>query len=112
MERVISLAQDSEAGRVPGAGEAAWYALSRKEFRMRSIGILLALASIGVAQVPPSQQNAPILRGVVLECDQRPAGELSIRASDNQVLRYQFDRRTYAERDDHMIEPSRLQPGE
>ena len=56
--------------------------------------------------------QSPILRGVVLECDQRPAGELSIRADGNEVLRYQFDKRTYVERNDQMIEPSRLLPGE
>jgi hypothetical protein len=61
------------------------------------------------AQTP---QNSPILRGVVLECEQRTAGELSIRAVDNEVLRYQFDRRTYVERDEKMIEAARLLPGE
>jgi hypothetical protein len=61
------------------------------------------------AQTP---QNSPILRGVVLECEQRPAGELSIRAADNEVLRYQFDKRTYVERDEKMIEAARLLPGE
>ena len=59
-----------------------------------------------------SPYDSPILRGVVLECDQRSAGELAIRAANNEVLRYQFDRRTYVERDEHMIEPSRLMPGE
>jgi hypothetical protein len=61
------------------------------------------------AQTP---QNSPILRGVVLECEQRTAGELSIRAANNEVLRYQFDKRTYVERDEKMIEPARLLPGE
>jgi hypothetical protein len=76
---------------------------------MRTTGVLLLLAWIMAAQSP---NNSPILRGVVLECDQRPAGELSIRAADNEVLRYQFDKRTYVERDEQMIEPSRLVPGE
>jgi hypothetical protein len=61
------------------------------------------------AQTP---HNSPILRGVVLECEQRTAGELSIRAADNEVLRYQFDKRTYVERDEKMIEAARLLPGE
>ena len=56
--------------------------------------------------------QSPILSGVVLECDQRPAGELAIRAADNEVLRYQFDKRTYVERNEQMIEPARLLPGE
>jgi hypothetical protein len=59
-----------------------------------------------------SPNQSPILRGVVLECDQRPAGELAIRAGDNEVLRYQFDRRTYVERNEQMIDPARLLPGE
>jgi hypothetical protein len=56
--------------------------------------------------------QSPILSGVVLECDQRPAGELAIRAAGNEVLRYQFDKRTYVERNEQMIEPARLLPGE
>jgi hypothetical protein len=76
---------------------------------MRTIGVLLLTAWMTAAQSP---NNSPILRGVVLECDQRPAGELSIRAADNEVLRYQFDKRTYVERDEQMIVPSRLLPGE
>ena len=48
----------------------------------------------------------------MLECDQRPSGELAIRATGNEVLRYQFDKRTYVERDEQMIEPSRLAAGE
>ncbi len=64
-----------------------------------------------MAQTPPP---APALvRGVLLERDtQTPAGEFSVRAADNQVYRYQFDRKTYVERDDQMIEVKRLEPGE
>lgn len=76
---------------------------------MRTIGIAVLFLWLMAAQTP---QNSPILRGVVLECDQRPVGELAIRTADNEVLRYQFDRRTYVERDEHMIEPSRLAAGE
>lgn len=76
---------------------------------MRTIGVVLLLPGLIAAQAP---YNSPILRGVVLECDQRAVGELAIRAADNQVLRYQFDKQTYVERDDEMIQPSRLVPGE
>ena len=76
---------------------------------MRSIGVLLLVSFALAAQSPP---DAPIVRGVVLECDSRPAGELSIRNADNQVLRYQFDRKTYAERNNQLIEASHLAPGE
>jgi hypothetical protein len=85
---------------------------------MRTFGIAAMLPWIGVgsvvgllaAQTPP--QTAPILRGVLLECDQRAAGELAVRAPDNQVLRYQFDAKTYVERDDRLIDAARLTPGE
>jgi hypothetical protein len=76
---------------------------------MRIGGIVLFLPFLVAAQTPP---NSPILRGVVLECDQRPTGELAIRAADNSVLRYQFDPKTYVERDERMIEPEHLAPGE
>ena len=75
---------------------------------MRTIGILLLWAGVGAAQT----LNAPIVRGTVLECDPRAAGELSIRAADNEVLRYQFDRKTYVEREQQLIEAARLAPGE
>jgi hypothetical protein len=76
---------------------------------MRATGVLLLFACQMAAQTP---SNSPILRGVVLECEQRSAGELTVRGTDNEVLRYQFDRRTYVERDEKMIEPARLLPGE
>jgi hypothetical protein len=58
-------------------------------------------------------QTPPLVRGVLLERDtETPAGEFSVRAGDNQVFRYQFDRKTYVEREDHMIEFNSLQPGE
>lgn len=59
-----------------------------------------------------SHEDAALVRGVVLECDAIPSGELSIRTGDNQVLRYQFDQKTYAEREDRLIEAARLAPGE
>ena len=76
---------------------------------MRTTGALLLLPWLLTAQTP---RNSPILRGVVLEIDQHAAGELAIRAADNEVLRYQFDKKTYVERDQEMIDPARLVPGE
>jgi hypothetical protein len=76
---------------------------------MRATRALLLFPCLMAAQTP---YNSPILRGVVLECEQRPAGELTVRAADNEVLRYQFDKRTYVERDEKMIEAARLMPGE
>ena len=75
---------------------------------MRALWVLL----LGTALSAQTLENAALVRGVVLECDAKPTGELSIRTSDNEVLRYQFDRKTYAERENRLIEPSRLAPGE
>jgi len=69
----------------------------------------LAVAWVATGQ---THENAALVRGVVLECDARPSGELSIRTADNEVLRYQFDAKTYAEREEHLIEAGRVKPGE
>jgi len=76
---------------------------------MRALWVLLLATWVASGQ---SHQGSGLVRGVLLECDAKPAGELSIRTSDNQVLRYQFDAKTYAEREDRMIEAGRLTPGE
>lgn len=82
---------------------------------MRAIGIILffpwmAAAQAGYPTGPP--ENAALVRGVLLECDAHAVGEFSIRAADNRVLRYQFDGRTYVEREERLIEPARLVAGE
>src|SRR5580765_1598358 len=82
---------------------------------MRAIGVVLFVPWILTAQaVPPPVplESAALVSGVILECDARPSGEFSIRAAGNRVLRYQFDHKTYVERDDHLIEAARLAPGE
>ncbi len=82
---------------------------------MRAIGVLLFFPWMAAAQAvstPGPPENAALVRGVLLECDRRAAGEFSIRAADNRVLRYRFDGKTYAEREDHLIEPARLVAGE
>jgi hypothetical protein len=76
---------------------------------MRMIGVLLLFAWAGAAQSPA---DSPLVRGTVLECDARATGEISIRAAGNEVVRYRFDSKTYAERDEQLIEASRLKPGE
>ena len=82
---------------------------------MRAIGIMLLIPWMAAAQAgypPGPPENAALVRGVLLECDARAAGELSIRAADNRVLRYQFDGKTYVEREERLIEPARLVAGE
>lgn len=62
------------------------------------------------AETAPS---AALVRGVLLERDsQLASGQFSVRLADNQVFRYQFDRRTYVERDQQLVDVPRLRPGE
>ncbi|HEV3199755.1 MAG TPA: hypothetical protein VGZ73_17750 [Bryobacteraceae bacterium] len=78
---------------------------------MRKVWLLALVSSIGVAQTaspPPA-----LLRGVLLERDTpTSSGEFSVRAADNQVFRYQFDAKTYVEREKQMIDVAHLQLGE
>ena len=78
---------------------------------MRAVGILLLIPWAAGAQVPV-QENAPLVRGVLLECDARPTGEFSVRLADNRVLRYHFDPKTYVEREDRLVDIGRLVAGE
>ena len=83
---------------------------------MRRLGMpiagamLIACALVLGAQTPPS---AAVIRGVLLERDPQPkAGQFSVRLADNQVLRYQFDWKTYVLRDNDLIDIPRINPGE
>jgi hypothetical protein len=77
---------------------------------MRTLWVFLIGSLIGAAQTP---QAPPIVRGVLLERDQQgPSGEFSVRIADNQVFRFQFDRKTYVERESQMIDVGHLKPGE
>lgn len=83
---------------------------------MRSVGLLILLPLLAAAAQGQDQSAAPLpalIRGVILECDsQAPAGELAVRDAGNEVFRYQFDAKTYAERDGQLIQAWRLKPGE
>jgi hypothetical protein len=77
---------------------------------MRTLWVFVLGSLIGAAETP---QAPPIVRGVLLERDQQgPSGEFSLRVADNQVFRFQFDRKTYVERESQMIDVGRLKPGE
>jgi hypothetical protein len=79
---------------------------------MRIWGLLLVIPAMLGAQSLPAPASA-LTRGVLLERDpQANTGEFSVRAADNRVFRYRFDAKTYVERDDRLIDVSRLQPGE
>ncbi len=47
-----------------------------------------------------------------MERDEAASGEFSVRAADNQVLRYRFDAKTSVESENRMIEVRRLHPGD
>ena len=81
---------------------------------MRSIWVAALVASAAAAQAPESPAPGPALvRGILLERDaQVTSGEFSVRAADNRVFRYSFDRKTYVEREGQLIEVRRLQSGE
>ena len=77
---------------------------------MRVFGALLLLPLLAAAQL---LQPAALVRGVLLERDTGSGpGQFSIRNPDNQVFRFQFDRRTYVERDKSLIDVARLVPGD
>ena len=79
----------------------------------RLMTAMAMVAGVGLAQTPTPPQSPALVRGVLLERDTDSAtGQISVRAPDNQVYRYQFDRKTYVEREEHMIEAKLLVPGE
>src|ERR1041384_6379107 len=80
---------------------------------MRSVGLLLLAAGVVLAQPQDASKPAALVRGVLLERDsQASGGQFSIRAAENLVLRYLFDRKTYVEREHQLIDMLRLNPGE
>ena len=82
---------------------------------MRIAAGCVLLAALAAAQTPtvPISPSAALIRGVLLERDPQAAGgQFSVRTADNQVFRYQFDRKTYVERDHDLIDVPRLQPGD
>ncbi len=78
---------------------------------MRSVSLLMWACMVCGAQTAP--ESPAIVRGVLLERDAPVgSGEFSVRMPDNQVFRYHFDAKTYVERESHMIDVRRLQPGD
>jgi hypothetical protein len=77
---------------------------------MRTIWLVLLVSLSSTAQIP---LTPALIRGILLERD-TPAGsgEFSVRAADNHVFRYQFDPKTYVERENLLIDVRRLQPGD
>ena len=73
---------------------------------MRCLAALLAAFAL-------SAETGAFVRGVLVTCQaQAGTGELSLRDAGGRVLRYRFDHKTYMERENARIDPSRLQAGE
>ena len=80
---------------------------------MRALGVLLLASQVAPLITAQSSLSAGLVRGVLLERDAGvSSGQISVRNSDNQVLRYQFDRKTYVEREKQLIDVARLSPGD
>ncbi|HEY1337162.1 MAG TPA: hypothetical protein VGF59_06605 [Bryobacteraceae bacterium] len=78
---------------------------------MRGLVVLVLGSAVAAAQTAPAPVP-PLLRGVLLECDPQAPGQFSVRAADHQVFRFQFDRKTYVERDHELTDMQHLKPGE
>ena len=74
---------------------------------MRFLAVWGWLAAAAFSQVG----SAPV-RGVVLERDNASAGQFSVRAADNRVFRYRFDRATSVERQGAAGDMQSLRPGD
>jgi hypothetical protein len=79
---------------------------------MRWISVL-ALAVLLAGTVAAQSHNiSPLIRGVLVEREKLPSGQFTVRTADNQLLHYRFDPKTYVERDDRLIDVSRLDAGD
>ena len=79
---------------------------------MRAVWLPLLFPIALAAQAPVPAASSALVRGVLLERDASAGGQFSVRLADNQVLRYQFDRKTYVEREKQLIDVPRLEPGD
>ncbi|MGE5568990.1 MAG: hypothetical protein ACM3S5_08140 [Rhodospirillales bacterium] len=72
-------------------------------------GILLCAAALAAAQ-----QTAPvgIVRGTLIDRDDAQAGEMIVRLKDNHVYNFQFDAKTYVEKDKRSVPMTALQAGD
>lgn len=76
---------------------------------MRTLAVAILFA---VSAFPQTAAEPATTRGVLLERDASPAGEFSLRASDNHVLRYRYDAGTKADREGQSLDVPRLRPGD
>jgi hypothetical protein len=71
--------------------------------------LVVLLAGTAAAQ---SRNVSPLIRGVLVDRENSPSGQFTVRTADNQLFHYRFDPKTYVERDDHLIDVVRLDPGD
>src|SRR5579875_750453 len=80
---------------------------------MRGCAALLVLTAAATAHGYAQSRNAsPLIRGVLVDREELPSGEFTVRAGDNQLFRYRFDSKTYVERNDRLVDVARLHPGD
>jgi hypothetical protein len=79
---------------------------------MRAAVLLALVALLGGNLAAQSRNVSPLIRGVLVDRENSPSGQLTVRTSDNQLFHYRFDPKTYVERDDRLIDVSRLDPGD
>ncbi len=72
-------------------------------------GIVLFAAGLAAAQEPPP---VGIVRGTLIERDATQTGELVVRLRDNHVYSFQFDGRTYVEKDRRAVAVKDLETGD
>jgi hypothetical protein len=78
-----------------------------------SLALGLIAGTFAAAQPPrDSLRQSPTLAGIVVEVDRGPAGQFSIRAQSDEVVRYLFDANTAVSRDQKKVRPDALLPGD
>jgi hypothetical protein len=79
---------------------------------MRAAVLLAVVALLGGNLAAQSRNVSPLIRGALVDRENSPYGQFTVRTADNQLFHYRFDPKTYVERDDRLIDVSRLDPGD
>lgn len=74
----------------------------------RWAAFLVAAGIVAAQQTPP----VGIVRGTLIERDDAKSGELIVRLPDNHVYSFQFDERTYVEKEKRPVAVAALEPGD
>jgi Domain of unknown function (DUF5666) len=79
---------------------------------MRWISVPALAVLLAATAAAQSRNVSPLIRGILVDREKSPSGQFTVRAADNQLFHYRFDPKTYVERDDRLIDVSRLEPGD